>query len=184
MKGLLMGILDQLGYRAERVRLEPCSNSKEILNPYKSADIYVDNHKIGLFGCVHPLAKRKYDLDESILAEISLTELTACKAGKVKFTPVVRYPEISYDLAMIVDEKLTAQEIEKVIRKAGGRLLKKVSIFDVYRGANIPEGKKSIALSVSYQAADHTLSEAEIMPFHTQAINDLKKKLDAQIRDN
>ena len=85
---------------------------------------------------------------------------------------------------MVVSEELTAQEIEKVIKKAGGHLLKHISIFDVYRGANIPEGKKSIALSVSYQANDHTLAESEIMPFHNEVIKQLKAQLEAVIRDN
>ena len=118
------------------------------------------------------------------MGELNLSALFAEKPAKVRFTSVARYPAVSYDLAMIVSEDVTAEQIVKIIKKAGGKLLKETQIFDVYRGANIPEGQKSVAVKVVYQSAEKTLSEDDIMPHHTEIISQLRKAIGATLRDS
>ena len=103
---------------------------------------------------------------------------------KIKFTPVPRYPAVSYDLAMVVEEEVTGEQIVKTIKKTGSSLLRDVQIFDIYRGGNIPEGSKSVAVKVTYQSDDKTLSEDDIRDVHQGIIAALKNNLHAALRDS
>ena len=184
MKGLIYELLDRLGYDEKRLSVKPLSSSNEVLNPYKSAELYLGNKKIGVFGVVHPLCKKKYDLDDCVIGEISLTAIYEEKAGKIRFTPVNRYPAVTYDLAFICDESVSGQQIVQTVKKAAGRLLKDVEIFDIYRGSNIPEGKKSVAINIVYQSAEKTLAESDINPVHSEVIRQLTGKLHVNMRDS
>ena len=184
LKGIVLALLDKLGYDEKRVSFTVSEQTNEMLHPNKSADIAVDGKFIGKIGVIHPTCRRKYDLDDNVMGELNLSALFAAKPAKVRFTSVARYPAVSYDLAMIVSEDVTAEQIVKVIKKAGGKLLKETEIFDVYRGANIPDGQKSVAVKVVYQSAEKTLSEDDIMPHHTEIISQLRKALGATLRDS
>ena len=86
-------------------------------------------------------------------------------------------------MALVVEEKITAEQIISTIRKAGGSLLEVVEIFDVYRGKGISEGYKSVAVSISYRSNEKTLSENDIMPNHRQVLDQLSNRLNAVLRD-
>ena len=184
LKGIVVSILDKLGYDERRISFTKCSEGKDLLHPNKSADIYIGRTLIGRIGEIHPLTQKKYDLDQCVVGELNLTAVYSEKKGRIKFAPIARYPAVSYDLAMIVDEQVTAEKIMQTVRKAGGKLLKETEIFDVYRGSNIPEGQKSVALKVVYQSPDKTLSEADIKPVHNEIIYQLKAVCKAILRDS
>jgi len=184
MKGIIIEILHKLGYEEKRIIFKPCENVKEMLHPNKSADVYINNKLVGRFGVVHPLVVRKYEIDACVVGELNLTDIYDQHPGKIKFNTVNKFPAVKYDLAMIVDDEVSANDIIMTIKKAGGTLLSSVSIFDVYKGSNIPEGKKSIAVSIEYQSNEKTLTENDIMPTHSGIIDALNVKLHASLRDN
>ncbi len=183
MKGLILTILDKLGYKENRVSFV-VGKENSMLHPGQSGDIYLGKTLIGKLGVVHPVCQKKYDIDKCVLAEIDLTAIYGEKPAKVKFNPTAKYPEVAYDLSMIVDETVSAQDVVNLIKKVNGSLLTNVTIFDVYRGINIPKGQKSIAVNLTYQAKDRTLNEDDIKPLVNETIVQLQKKLKAVIRDN
>ena len=94
-----------------------------------------------------------------------------------------RYPAIHRDLAIVVSKNVLASNIEKLIRSAGGDLLEKVELFDIYEGSQIPEGHRSLAYSLSYRAADRTLKDEDINPIHDRIVNALVDSFNAQLRE-
>ena len=184
VKGIVLAILDKLGYEAKRVNFIVESDSKAVLHPNKSASVYVDRTLIGKIGVIHPACRRKYGLGECVLAEVNMTAIYGIRGSKIKFTPVPRFPSVSYDLAMIVSEEVTGEQIVKTIKKSGNNLLKDIEIFDIYRGTGIPEGCKSVAVKVTYQSDEKTLAEQDIRDVHQGIINALRSKLNASLRDS
>lgn len=184
IKGIVIAILDKLGYAEKRLSFTPESSSQKMLHPNKSAEIYLDRTLIGKIGVIHPACRKKYDLDECVLGEINLEAVYAIRNTKIKFTPIPRYPAVSYDLAMIVYEEVTGEQIIKTIKKAGNSLLRDVTIFDIYRGENIGAGNKSVAVSVTYQSDEKTLAEDDIREVHQSIIARLKNNLKAILRDS
>lgn len=182
VKGLVLTILDKFGYDEKRLTFTPIQNGKEMLHPNKSAEVYLGKKLIGIIGHTHPLCNKKYDIKDTILAELDLSAIFAEKAGKVKFVPITKYPAVYYDLALVVKEEITAAQIVMTIKKAGSSLLKSVEIFDIYRGVGVEPGYKSVAVSIVYQAADKTLTEKDILPVHSQVLDQLARKLDATLR--
>jgi len=182
VKGLVLTILDKFGYDEKRIMFKPIKEGKNMLHPNKSAEVYLGKKLIGVIGHTHPLCNKKYDIKDTVLAELDLTGIFAEKAGKVKFAAINKYPAVFYDLALVVKEEVTAEQIVSTIKKAGSSLLKSVEIFDVYRGVGVEAGYKSVAVSVVYQANDKTLSETDIMPVHSQVLDQLSRKLNASLR--
>ena len=104
------------------------------------------------------------------------------KTGKMKYKEISKYPEISKDLAIVVDKNISADEIAKLIKKAAGALLTKTEIFDVYEGVNIPKNKRSIAYSLSFGTMDRTLTDEEINNIMSKIIENLQNKIGAELR--
>ena len=130
-------------------------------HPGRCAELVVGGESIGVFGQIHPLVARNYGVGTAMYAaELSFERLFAHRTTEVYYTPLPRFPAVTRDLSVVCDEQLTAGELEKCIRSAGGEYLKNVEVFDVYRGANIPAGKKSISFSLALRADDQTLTDA------------------------
>ena len=184
MKGIVLSLLDKLGIDEKRIAFEKPADENEMLHVNKSADILIDRKLIGKLGVIHPACRNKYDIDECILAEINMSTIKELKKSKIRFTAIPRYPSVSFDLAMIVEDDVTAENITKVIRKAAGNLLKDVTVFDVYKGVGIPQGYKSVAVEVIYQSPEKTLSDSDISPVHSKVISSLQQQLKAQLRDS
>ncbi len=184
MKGLVVSILDQLGYGENRITFKGESNSNNLLHPYQSACIYLGNSLIGKIGVILPQLQQKLDVDKLVLAEINLSAVFTEKSSKIKFNPIPRYPAVSYDISMIVSKEITGEEIVKVTKKAAGQLLKGVEIIDVYQGKNIEDSKQSITISITFQSAEKTLTEDDIKPSYNEVIKQLVSKVGAVIRDS
>jgi phenylalanyl-tRNA synthetase beta chain len=182
MKGLVESVLAKLGYESRRLSYRPLPQEQAMLHPGRSAEIRLDRQVIGVLGEVHPECDRRHGLGSCVLAELDLTAIYAEKPAKVHFAPIPKYPAVSYDLAMIVDQDVTAAQITEVIRKAGGSLLKQVTVFDVYQGLGIPAGKKSVAVTLSWQSQEKTLAEGDIAPLQQAVIDQLGSKLGAVLR--
>jgi len=154
------------------------------LHPGRAAELVIKDKPVGSFGQLHPKVALAYDLgDRAILAaELDLEALLAAVPERFAYTPVPRFPAALRDIAVTVEEAMTAERIVAEIRTAGGELLRGVRIFDVYRGSSIPEGTKSLAFALTYQADDRTLTENEVNNAHKKIESRLKHVLKAQIR--
>lgn len=182
MKGILMTWLERNGFAAARVRLAANTKDTVHFHPYRSAEISLDGKFLGIFGEVHPEYAAKFDLGRVIYAEIMLEPVLASKAGRLRFTPLDRYPSVSRDIALVVDKDTTAQEILTVVSRNSRKIVRNAEIFDVYEGEHIGEGKKSVALHIVYQASDRTLKEEEIAPVHERILAQFREKLGAELR--
>ncbi len=145
------------------------------LHPGRQAVIKLGGEIIGTLGEVHPDTADGYGIGvRAYLAELTLAPLFAAAEGRVlRYRPLPRFPAVERDLALLCDEALPAADIEATIRSAGGKLLEAVTLFDVYQGAQIAAGMKSVAYSLSFRSAEGTLSDADIDP----TMNKIMKKL-------
>jgi phenylalanyl-tRNA synthetase beta chain len=141
--------------------------------------------RIGVLGELHPLVKERYEfLDAPVLAaEIELDEVLRMIPEALEISPIATFPPVLEDLAVVVDEAVSAQEVEDVMRKAGGRLLHDVHLFDLYRGEQIEAGSKSLAYSLVYQAPDKTLTDEEVANIRGEIVKQLDSELGAKLRD-
>ena len=176
IKGVAEEILDYLGY-ANRYSFVIPKEIPSQMHPGQTADISVNNDIVGMVGKLHPAIEK----DDVFVLEINLDKLLAKKTGSMKFKEISKYPSISKDLAIVVDKKISADEIGKLIKKAAGSLLTNTEIFDVYEGVGIPKDKRSIAYSLSFGATDRTLTDEEINSIMNKVIEALNKN-GAEIR--
>lgn len=138
----------------------------------------------GILGEVSPAVRERFDLPAQrvCLAELDLEALLAHSPATYRFEASGRFPATAQDLAVVVNEAVPAQQVRDCIVRAGGRLLRSVELFDIYRGEQIPEGKKSLAFSLQYQAPDRTLTDDEVAKQHARVQRALEKELEAQLR--
>lgn len=131
-------------------------------HPGRCARVMVEGELLGTFGEVHPKVCENYGIEaRAYVAELEFDALRGKAAVEKTFTPLPRYPASSRDLALVCEEELPVGEIEKAIRGAAGALLEKLELFDVYRGQQIGEGKKSCAYALTLRAQDRTLTDEE-----------------------
>ena len=158
LKGVVEELCDAL--RITGAEYAPVKDNPSY-HPGRCAELVIDGESIGVFGQVHPLVARNYGVNaELYAAELSFPKLFAHRTTEVYYSPLPRFPAVTRDISIVCDEQLTAGELEKCIRRAGGEYLKDVEVFDVYKGANIPEGKKSISFSLALRADDQTLTDS------------------------
>jgi len=175
IKGIVEDLLDYLGFK-NRYTFE--KNPLPQLHPGICASIMLDRKQIGVIGKVHPSLKK----DDIYVAELSLNALMA-KVKPIKFKEASKYPEIIKDMAFIVKKETTSEEIENIIKRAGGRLLTNVHVFDVYTGENVKENEKSIAYSLTFSDQNRTLTEEEVTEVFNNIIKNVEEKIDAKLRD-
>ncbi len=178
LKGAAEELLDSLGI--EGVSFAAAAPNP-IYHPGKSAEIYINKKKVGIIGEVHPDVAENYGLDEAYLGELDMAALLSNAGGDVRYKPLSRFPAVSRDIAMLVDDAVTVADIEAVIRKAGGSLLEELELFDVYKGSQIPEGKKSVAMSAVYRG-EKTLTDDEINKIMNKTVRSLEHVLGATLR--
>jgi len=100
-----------------------------------------------------------------------------------KYKPLPKFPAVTRDIALLVEDAILVQEIDETIRKAGGNLVEKVELFDIYKGKQVPEGKKSIAYAIAYRDENKTLTDGEVNKVHEKILKSLEYKLGATLRD-
>ncbi len=180
LKGIVEGMMQ--GLHIDGIHFQ--NGQHPSLHPGKTADIMVGESTIGVMGELHPLVKANYEMAEApvYVAEIELAPLLA--AGRIIFDveAAPTYPPVLEDLAVVVDEDVTAEEVEEVIRKGGGQYLSDVQIFDIYRGKQLGEGKKSLAFNLTYLAPDRTLTAKEVLKLRKKIIFLLDQELSAKLR--
>lgn len=152
-------------------------------HPGRCAKITVNGIDVGVFGQVHPLVAKNYGIDADIYAaELNFTKLSALISPASTYVPLPKYPAVNRDIAVICDEALTVAELSSCITKAGGKLLRGVRLFDIYRGKGIEEGKKSTAFSLTLRADDRTLTDADSDGVIAAVLKALEAELGAKLR--
>ena len=152
-------------------------------HPGRCARLTIDGKDVGIFGQVHPLVAKNYGIDAEIYAaELDFTALSTLELPEKTYVPLPKYPAVSRDIAVVCDEALTVAALESCIRKAGGKLLRQVRLFDIYRGKGIAEGKKSLAFSLTLRADDRTLTDADSDGVISAVLSRLDAELGAKLR--
>ncbi len=182
-KGVLENAFSNLGITVE---YRPQSDDSR-LHPGRTAALWLQGRCLGVFGQIHPQLSQELDLaNEVYLFELDfdllLTALNRDAITTPKFKSYSTYPGSARDLAFIAPLDLSVTAIEKVMNKAGGKLLQKVEVFDEYKGKNVPEGQRSLAFNLVYQASDRTLTDQDVDPVHQKVRDTLVKKFDVTLR--
>jgi phenylalanyl-tRNA synthetase beta chain len=180
LKGVVDALLDGLGLRD--VTFAPVEHPT--LHPGRAAALSVAGVEAGVLGEVHPAVAEGYDLGERrvCLAEFNLEKLLATAGRPVQVEPVSMYPAVYEDVAIVVDEDVPAAQVFDLIVQAGGPMLRRVELFDVYRGEQIGAGKKSLAYALTYQADDRTLDAEAAAQIRNRIVRRLEHDLDAALR--
>jgi phenylalanyl-tRNA synthetase beta chain len=154
------------------------------LHPGRAAQLLFSEKAVGSFGQLHPTVASQYGLGSRtvLVAELDLENVLAKVPERHKFTPVPRFPSALRDIAIVVEEAISAEQVMRELRAAGGELLSDIRLFDVYRGESIPSGTKSLAFALSYQASDRTLTDKEVDKAHKKIEERVKHMLKAQVR--
>jgi phenylalanyl-tRNA synthetase beta chain len=159
------------------------ASSTQYLHPGKAAAININGQVVGVFGELHPLVKEGYVLGDApiLVADFDLETLRRIDPT-YGIVPVSEFPPVYEDIAVIVNDSVAAATVEALIRQTGGRTVANVKLFDVYRDEKIGAGKKSLAYSLTYQAEDKTLTDAEAAAIRNKIVKRLEHELGAKLR--
>ncbi len=160
MKGAVEAILADL--RAQDVSFAAPCKANPSYHPGRCAEVYVGDRRIGVFGQVHPLVAQNYGVDgELYCAELSFEQLMCAKGPGAEYKPLPKFPAVTRDIAVVCDETVTVGQLEAAIKQGAKGLLKEVSLFDIYRGKGVDQGKKSVAFNLVLRADDRSLTAEE-----------------------
>ena len=180
----LKGVIDAMleGLHLPKIRYEPLEHPT--FHPGKSARVMVGDLEAGVMGELHPLVRRNYDLPTTPLlaADFNLDGLLAAIPPRFDVAAVPAFPPVLEDLAVVVEEAVSAERVTETIRQAGGDALASLRLFDVYRGEQIGQGLKSLAYSLAYQASDRTLTDQESAQIRQRIVRRLQQELNARLR--
>ncbi len=180
MKGTIEGLL--AGLRAENIRFEAVKDNPSY-HPGRCAAVWAGEECVGVFGQIHPLAAKNYDVDaELYCAELSMDALRDAQGAPAVYKPLPKFPAVTRDLALVCEEGVTIGQLESCIRAAARALLKEIRLFDVYRGPGVAEGKKSAAFSLVLRADDRSLTAEEADACIAEILKALSEKLQAVLR--
>ena len=175
-KGVVEVLLSRL-----RLTADFRAGSDESLYPGGVAETYVGREKLGVVGELHPKVCQHFDLSDTVfLFEIDLDKLLSLTGMPIKYQPAPRYPSTTRDIALLVDEPITYQQIHSVIESFS--LVNQVVPVDLYIGKQIPSGKKSLAVRIVYQSLTHTLTDEEVDNVQRQILDKLERELRASLR--
>ena len=161
MKGVIEEFLDKLGITG-RKSYRP-NSGKTFLHPGRQADVYYGDKLLGFLGEVHPLVASAYGIGEkAYIAVLDMPTVTKLATFDRKYAGIAKFPAVSRDISMVVPKQILAGEIEDVIIQRGGKILESCQLFDIYEGAQIRSGFKSMAYSITFRAKDRTLEEGDI----------------------
>lgn len=175
IKGDVEELFEKLGVDPEICEFIPCSDNPAF-HPGRCAKIIVGGEEIGIIGEIHPEVQANYEIDTRVYtAVIDEASLMKNAVQNKTYTPLPKFPSTDRDIAVLCDEDIPVMELEKAMKSAAGKVIEKIELFDIYRGKQIPEGKKSVAFSIVMRAADRTLTDEEADTAVKKVINALEK---------
>ncbi len=180
----LKGILEALlaGLHLSDAAFTPAHHAA--FHPGRAATLKLGDAVIGVFGELHPAVREKFDLPpQAILSgEFDLDALLTRATTAFRVTSLSRFPAVTQDLALVMDDNVPAERVQTLMAQTGGTLLQSVVLFDVYRGDQIPAGKKSLAYTLTFQALDRTLTDDDAAKLRGKIAQRLQRELGAQVR--
>lgn len=179
LKGILEGLMNELNL-SERITYE--AGEIENMHPGRTAIVKLDGISVGFVGQLHPALQKELDLKDTYVFELNATSLLEKETDQMVYQTLPRYPSITRDIALVVDQELPAGDLTTVIQAAGGVLLKEVNLFDLYEGEKMEEGKKSLAFSLKYFDPERTLTDEEVVTAHDRVLKSLEERFGAQLR--
>jgi phenylalanyl-tRNA synthetase beta chain len=176
IKGIMEDLLNYLGFEG-RYELKVEDLPKE-LHPGQAGSIYVDGHKVGIIGKLHPLVTK----ENIYVMELNLEKLSTYTHDVTKYKEISKFPGVEKDVAFVVNNDVKSEAIEKVIKDAGGKMLKHIEVFDVYTGENLEKGKKSYAYNLKFENPEKTLSDEEVNAVFEKIMEKVCAEIGAEIR--
>lgn len=152
------------------------------MHPGRSAEILMGDELIGFIGELHPTVSKERGLAATYVFELNADVLFKERDTVMKYDPLPKFPGVRRDLAIVVDEKISASEVQRAIEDNGGKWLRDVELFDVYEGEHLPAGKKSLAYALSFLNKEETLTDEDIQVVHEQIVSKLQSRLGASLR--
>ncbi len=180
LKGICESMFSELN--VEKVKYEAVTDNPAF-HPGRCAKLTAGGKTLGIMGEIHPAVTRKYGIETPVyIAELDFENVFLNMNTNIKFKELPKFPAVTRDIAMLVDESIPVADIEEIIVKASGKNLESVSLFDVYVGKQIPEGKKSVAYSAVYRASDRSLTGEEVQKSFDKVVRSLERQLGAKLR--
>jgi phenylalanyl-tRNA synthetase beta chain len=181
-KALLVALLDTL-----RVDWRLADGGPSFLHPGRAAQVLAGSHEAGWLGELNPLVAGAFDLGElarpPVALELNLDLLLRVARDSSGYEDVITYPAVRQDIAVVVDEAVEAQTVIDTVNAAGGPYLRRVRVFDLYRGEQLPQGKKSLALGLEFRAPDRTLTDREVAAQRDEIREALARQIDGSLRE-
>ncbi|MTC00369.1 phenylalanine--tRNA ligase subunit beta [Streptococcus uberis] len=177
-KGILESLFSKLNLKVTFVAEKDMAS----MHPGRTARILLGEETIGFLGQVHPQVANDYDIPETYVAELNLQAIEANMASTQIFTEISKQPAVSRDIALLVDDQLSHQDIVTIIEGLGLKYLESIKLFDVYAGTNIEPGKKSMAYSLTFQNPQESLRDEEVAKYMNKISEALLEKANAQVR--
>lgn len=180
----LKGVCEEMFERLhiENVEYEAV-NDDPTYHPGRCAAVKVNNKVIGVMGEVHPSVTRNFDMGaRTYMGEFDFNSIFRATGMNVKYTPLTKFPAVTRDFSIVIDKMTPVASIEKVMKKAAGKLLSSIALSDVYTGSQIPDGKKSVMYKVEFKAPDRSLTGEEADNLHKKIVKALGSELNAELR--
>ena len=182
LKGVIESVLNNVGLKGYEIEPETTNLT---FHPGRCAKIVYKNIYIGTFGELHPDVIDNDNLGQRVyVAEINIDTVFENLNLTKSYNPLPKYPSTSRDIALIVKDEVFVKQIEDIIKANGEDLVESYKLFDVYKGAQIEEGHKSIAYSITYRSKDKTLTDEDVAKVHEKILSELSEKLNANLRSN
>ena len=160
VKGAIETVFTHLRINGVRLQQE---EGPAWLHPGRSARLARGKETFGWTGQIHPAVARAFEIDpHTALADLDMVVLTKARGMLPHMKPISRYPTVPYDVAIVVPERTAAGDVQSVLERADGKLVRSVRLFDVYTGKNIPEGTRSLAFSITFGSHERTLDTADV----------------------
>lgn len=180
LKGTIEGIAAAIGMPKLKFTAEQENTS---FHPGRCARVYANGVLLGIMGQVHPRVARNYKIQTEVYAaELDFEVMAQLAHADKHYAALPKFPAVTRDIAMVVDEKIPVGDVEDIFDKHIAGIIESYSLFDVYRGLQVGKDKKSVAYSLTFRAADHTLTDDEVGEVMDAILKDLKEKLGADLR--
>ncbi|MBQ9708920.1 MAG: phenylalanine--tRNA ligase subunit beta [Firmicutes bacterium] len=182
LKGVLEELFKKMGVADVKYVSE---ENEQAFHPGRCAKVYAGDELLGIIGEIHPDVAENFGLggQRVYAAELKVPAIDRNSDRTIIYSPLPKYPAVSRDIALLVDEEMEVGSIEETIKANGGAILESVKLFDVYRGKQVDEGKKSVAFALTYRDKDKTLTDDEVAKVHEKVLEALKNELNAVLRE-
>ncbi|MCK4259228.1 MAG: phenylalanine--tRNA ligase subunit beta [Halanaerobiales bacterium] len=179
----LKGILDAYAKKFGLGELEFEKAKHESMHPGRTSVVKARGQVLGYLGEIHPDVLENFDLEDKVtIFELDFEKIVNLNSVELRFAELPKFPALTRDIALLVDENVSHKEIEDIIKTTGSEFLEDVELFDLYQGEQVPNGKKSMAFAMSYRGSDRTLTDEEVNKIIDELLTQLKGELEAEIR--